>query len=336
VKKSTSNPDDPFQKTLTLEPGEVTDPIKYKSAYYILRRGESVPKTFEVAKPELLISLRNRRGYGIAQKIAQKAEERLKQTKDVQKVAQEFAAEANMSAADMVRETPFIKPQDDVPNIGSSQQFEKAIEPLNNPGDVGERTGIKNGFAVPVLVEKRDPRIPDLAEVKDKVSVAVKQEKAKSQQESTAKDILANAKTPADLKAAAAKFGLEAKAEANYKVGTPLADLGSSSVLDDPLYAAQSGQVLSSPIFLNENYLVLGVTKRTEADMAEFTKQRDSLVDTAQDTRKNQVFSDYLATLMEKMKRDGKIKIYKEVLDQLREEEPQIEIPGQPRTPPTD
>jgi hypothetical protein len=138
------------------------------------------------------------------------------------------------------------------------------------------------------------------------------------------------------LKAAAAKFGLEAKAEANYKVGTPLADLGSSSVLDDPLYAAQSGQVLSSPIFLNENYLVLGVTKRTEADMAEFTKQRDSLVDTAQDTRKNQVFSDYLATLMEKMKRDGKIKIYKEVLDQLREEEPQIEIPGQPRTPPTD
>jgi hypothetical protein len=48
------------------------------------------------------------------------------------------------------------------------------------------------------------------------------------------------------------------------------------------------------------------------------------------------VFSDYLATLMEKMKRDGKIKIYKEVLDQLREEEPQIEIPGQPRTPPTD
>jgi len=336
VKKSTSNPDDPFQKTLTLEPGEVTDPIKYKSAYYILRRGESVPKTFEVAKPELLISLRNRRGYGIAQKIAQKAEERLKQTKDVQKVAQEFAAEANMSAADMVRETPFIKPQDDVPNIGSSQQFEKAIEPLNNPGDVGERTGIKNGFAVPVLVEKRDPRIPDLAEVKDKVSVAVKQEKAKSQQESTAKDILANAKTPADLKAAAAKFGLEAKAEANYKVGTPLADLGSSSVLDDPLYAAQSGQVLSSPIFLNENYLVLGVTKRTEADMAEFTKQRDSLVDTAQDTRKNQVFSDYLATLMEKMKRDGKIKIYKEVLDQLREEEPQIEIPGQPRRPPTD
>jgi peptidyl-prolyl cis-trans isomerase D len=106
----------------------------------------------------LLVSLRNRRGYTIAQKIAQKAEERLKQTKDAQKVAQELAAEANMNAADMVRETPFVKAGDDVPNIGSSQQFEEAIAPLTNANDVGERTGIKNGFAVPLLVDKRDPR----------------------------------------------------------------------------------------------------------------------------------------------------------------------------------
>jgi len=98
----------------------------------------------------LIVSLHNRRGYTIAQKIAQKAQDRLKQTKDPQKVAQELAGEANMSAADMVRETPFVKPGDDVPKIGSSQQFEEAIAPLNNPNDVGERVGIKDGFAVPV------------------------------------------------------------------------------------------------------------------------------------------------------------------------------------------
>src|SRR6185503_9389918 len=94
VKKSLTNPDDPFQTTLDMQPGQVTDPIKYKNAYYILRRGESVPKTFEMAKPELLVSARNNRGYKIAQRIAQKAQERLKETKDPQKVAQEFAAEA--------------------------------------------------------------------------------------------------------------------------------------------------------------------------------------------------------------------------------------------------
>ena len=333
VKKSSTNPDDPFQKTLDMEPGQVTDPIKYKNAYYILRRGDSVPKTFEMAKPELLVSARNNRGYKIAQGIAQKAQDRLKETKDPQKVAQEFAAEANMSPADMVRETPFVKPGDNVPNIGSSQQFEDGIAPLNNPNDVGERTPIKDGFAIPMLVEKRDPRIPEFDEVKDKVVAAVKQEKAKSQLEQTAKDIIASAKTPADLKAAAQKYGLEAKAEANYKIGTALADLGSSTILDQPLDKAKAGEVISSPIFLNENYLVIGVTKRTEADMAEFTKQRDTLMETAQSDRKNQVFEDYLAGVQQRMKQDGDIKVYAEVLAQYQEAQPDIDLPTRPQIP---
>ena len=333
VKKSSTNPDDPFQKTLEMEPGQVTDPIKHTNAYYILRRGESVPKTFEMAKPELLISARNNRGYKIAQRIAQKAQDRLKETKDPQKVAQELAAEANMSPADMVRETPFVKPGDNVPNIGSSQQFEDGIAPLNNPNDVGERTPVKDGFAVPMLIEKRDPRIPEFDEVKDRVVVAVKQEKAKSQLEQTAKDIIAGAKTPADLKAAAQKYGLEAKAEANYKIGTALADLGASAILDQPLTNAKAGEVISAPIFLNENYLVIGVTKRTEADMAEFAKQRDTLMETAQSDRKNQVFEDYLASVKQRMKQDGDITVYNEVLAQYQAAQPDIDLPTRPQIP---
>ena len=56
-----------------------------------------------------------------------------------------------------------------------------------------------------MLVEKKDPRIPDFAEVKDKVLKAVKEEKAKAQLEDKAKELIANAKAPSDLKAAAEK-----------------------------------------------------------------------------------------------------------------------------------
>ena len=324
VKKNPNKPDDPYQKVLDLQPGEVTDAIKYKNAYYILRRGESVPKTFADARTELLVSLRNRRGYTVAQKIAQRAQDRLKETKDPQKVAQEFAAEANMAPAEMVRETPFVKPGDDVPNIGSSQQFEEAIAPLDNPNDVGERTGIKNGFAIPMLAEKKGPRIPEFDEVKDKVTQVVKTEKAKSQLEEKAKELIANAKLPGDLKAGAAKLGLEAKAEANYKLATPLGEAGSSVVLDDPLYAAKTGEVLKTPVFLNQNYVVLAVNNRTEADLAEFAKQRDSLMQSALTERKNQVFEDYLAAVQNRMEQDGTIKIYKDVLAAMQEaEEPE-------------
>jgi peptidyl-prolyl cis-trans isomerase D len=329
VKKNPNKPDDPYQQVLELQPGDVTDPIKYKNAYYILRRGEPVPKTLADAKPEILVSLRNRRGYGIAQKIAQRAQDRMKETKDPQKVAQEFAAEANMAPADMVRETPFVKPGDDVPNIGSSQQFEEVIAPLENPNDVGERTGIKNGFAIPMLVEKKGPRIPDFDEVKEKVKQAVKTEKAKSELEAKAKEVIASAKTPGDLKAAAARLGLETKAEANYKLGTPLGDSGSSSLLDEPLFDAKTGEVLKTPVFLNQNYLVIGINKRTEADLAEFAKERDSLMQSALTERKNQVFEDYLTAVQRRLESEGEITIDKDVLASIKDQEAPEAMPRQ-------
>src|SRR6185312_15855807 len=110
---------DLYDRAVHMKPGDVTDiPIRYKGDFYILRRGDVALKTFEEAKNELLVSARNRRGYDAAFAIAKKAEARLKETKDPQKVAQELAAEANMTPAEMVRETGFIKPGDDVPEIG--------------------------------------------------------------------------------------------------------------------------------------------------------------------------------------------------------------------------
>ncbi len=189
------NPNSPhglYSRVVTMEEGEVSDiPIRYGGTWYILRRGASVPKTFEQAKPELLVSARNQRGYSQAFQIATKAKARLQETKDPQKVAQELAAEANMSVADMVRETPYVKPGDDVPNIGANQQFEQALAGLNNANDVGEPTGIKGGFAIPMLVDKKDPRIPEFDEVKTKVSDAIKQQRAKEQIEQKAKDLIA-------------------------------------------------------------------------------------------------------------------------------------------------
>src|SRR5262249_47709877 len=95
-KDTPNKPHGLYSRAVHMKVGEVSDiPIRYDGNWYILRRGESVPKTFAEAKPELLVSLRNRRGYGTAFQLAQKAAAKLKETKDPQKVAQEFAPEAN-------------------------------------------------------------------------------------------------------------------------------------------------------------------------------------------------------------------------------------------------
>lgn len=318
VKKNPTKPDALYERAVDMQPGDVTDvPIKYAGNYYILRRGESVPKTFAEARQELLVSARNTQGYAAAAKLADRAQTRLKENKNPQQVAQELAAEANMTAADMVRETPFVKSGDDVPNIGNNQEFFAAIEALNNPNDLGEKTRIKEGFAIPILVEKKEPRIPEFDEVKDKVATALKQQKAREQLEQRAKEIVAAAGNAEGLKAAAEKAGLEFRTEEGYSLGSPLGEAGTSGALDDALFAMNATEITRTPLKVGDSWVVAGITKRTDADMAAFASQRDQLARSLLTERQNQVFDDYVAEVMARMKREGEIKIYDEVITQL-------------------
>jgi peptidyl-prolyl cis-trans isomerase D len=321
-----------YDRALDMEAGQVFDiPIKYSNNWYLLRRGDAVPKTFEQAKAELLVSQRNSKGYAVAQKLAERAQARLQETKDPQKVAQELAAEANMNPADMVRETPYVKPGDDVPNIGSSQQFEAAVEPLNNPNDVGEQTGVKGGFAIPILVDKKEPRIPDFEEVKTKVADALKQQRAKEQVEQVAKQLAGSLNSPGDLKAAAEKAGLESATQEGYKLGGTLGEAGTSPALDDVIYALKSGEVTKTPVRIGDHWAIVGVTNRQNADLAAFASERASLTSGMLTMRQNQVFEDYIAQVQQRMKRDGKIKIYEDVLVKIEESQP--EVPPRPQIP---
>src|SRR6185295_9442203 len=256
-KKNPNKPDGLYDRTVDMQIGEVSDiPIRYGGNWYILRRGESVEKTFAEAKPELLVSARNSRAFNGAFQLAQKAKKRLEETKDPQKVAQELAGEAHMNAADMVRETAFIKPGEDVPNIGSNQQFEQALEPLSNPKDVGEATGIKSGFAVPMLVEKREPRVPEFDEVKSKVADSIKHQRAKEQLEQKAKDIAASLTGPDAIKATGEKEGFDSAAEESFKLGSSLGKAGISTALDDLIYGMKPGDFSKTPIRVEDKWVI--------------------------------------------------------------------------------
>lgn len=334
IKKNPNKPDALYERAVDMQPGDVSDiPIKYGGNWYILRRGDAVPKTFEEAKPELLVSLRNRRGFGVAFKLATQAEKKLKEVKDVQKVAQEFAPQANMTPAEMVRETAYIKPGDDVPEIGSNQQFEAAIAPLNNAGDVGQSTGVKSGFAIPVLVDKKEPRIPDFDEVKTQIADSLKKDRARQQLEQRAKDLVASVSGPDGLKAAGVAAGFESDVEESYKLGAQLGKAGSSSTLDELIYGMKEGELQKTPVKVGDNYVIVGVQKRTDADLAEFAKQRDQLKNSMLSDRQNQVFEDYIAGVQARMKQAGKIKIYDDVLDSIEEDEPAA-APGGLNFPP--
>ncbi len=89
-------------------------------------------------------------------------------------------------------------------------------------------TGIKGGFAIPMLLEKKEPRIPEFDEVKTKVADAIKQQRAKEQLEQKAKDLAASLTSPDGIKAAGEKEGFDAGLEEGFKLGSSLGKAGSA------------------------------------------------------------------------------------------------------------
>lgn len=336
VKENPNNPSDPYQQLLKMQPGEISEPINYQGRYYILRRGEAVPKTFEDAKKEVEVSLRNRRAYTVAAELAQKVNDNLKQTKDAQKTAADFAAQANMSAQDMVRETGYVKPGDDIPNIGVSSQFEEGIVSLVNQGDVGDKIPIQNGFAIPILVDKKEPRDADFDEVKDKVAEAVKIEQARSKVEEIAKQIAGEAGSAGALTAAAQSKNLKAQDQKSFILGSPLGQGPSaitSEALEDAIYNLKVGEVTKTPVKVTDTWFVVGVTNRTEANMEDFAKQHDQLIETMLAQKRGQVFSEYLASVRQVMEGKKEIRIYQDALAKIDAKSEDDEDPTMPQFP---
>jgi peptidyl-prolyl cis-trans isomerase D len=256
----------------------------------------------------------------VAAELAQKIADAFKQNKDAQKTAAEFAAQANMSVGDMVKETAYVKPGDDVPGIGVSPQFEEGILPLENVNDVGDKTPVKEGFAVPMLVDKKEPRDAEFAEVKDQIIEVVKIEKARSQVEEIAKQVAAGSANVGALAAAAAGKSLKVQDQKSFIIGSPLGTGPTASTnkdLEDAIYAMKEGDVTKTPLKIGDNWYVVGVTKREDASNEEFAKQRDDLREQMLTQKRGEVFADYIASTRQKMEVAGSIRIYQDIVEKL-------------------
>ena len=78
---------------------------------------------------------------------------------------------------------------------------------------------------------------------------------------------------------------------------------------------------------MGDNWVVLGATNRKEADLAEFSQNRERLMETMLSAKQNQVFEDYIGTVQRRMMQEGKIKIYQNVLASIEEAEPDSALP---------
>jgi peptidyl-prolyl cis-trans isomerase D len=317
-KEAKRESDDPLNNAFSMNVGDVSQPIKKGNKYYILKVTDRRAATFEEAKPGLLRNARMTKGYSEAVNIANQAAQRFKESKDAQTVVNEINQQRGAQVASL-RETPFFTRNDAPAELSAMPELQAAVFELQNPGDIGDSVNIKDGFAVPQYVEKRDPHDPTFDEVRAKVEQRYRDDHARQMAEERARQI-GQAKTLDDMNKIAVSLGLKPDERAGVgesdSIGPLTTEEGRASV-----YKLNVGQVTTEPLKTeNDHYMVIGLVARKDADMGEaFQKEKKSLEQRLLDEKRNVVFTTYLAELQQKLKADGKIKIYQDRIDDAME-----------------
>jgi peptidyl-prolyl cis-trans isomerase D len=307
--------DDPLNRVFSMQKDELSQPTRKGDKFYILKVTDRKIPTFEESREQLLKEARVRKGYTRAVEIATEAAPKFKESKNAEAVVAEINSKYGAAVA-TVKETPFFAEGDSLPDLGAAVEFQSALFDLENQGDVTEYLSVNNGLAIAQYIDKRDPHEPVLEDVKAKVEDRYRTEKAREMAAEKARQI-AGSPTPDALKSAADAAGLKPDERAgltgNDSIGPLVSDANRRAIYD-----LKPGEITRDPIKVegSDSYVVAALISRKDADMGEqFQKERKSIEERLLDTKRNSLFSAYIARAQERLKQEGEIKVYEDRID---------------------
>jgi peptidyl-prolyl cis-trans isomerase D len=330
-KKAKRETDDPLNRVFDMTENEISAPIKKGDKFYILKVTERKIPTFEEAREQLLKEAQVSRSYTRAVEIATEAADKLKASKDPKAVAGEINARYSREVA-MVKDSPFFGPSDSPKDLNA--EFVASVFALGQPGDVADRLNVPNGFAVPQYAEKRDPHDPAFEEVKDRVEESYRTNRADEMALQQARE-LAKAGSPDGLKAAAEKMGLKTDERTGITGSDSFGPL-TSEYDRKRVYALKEGEVTKEPIKPSgaNSYAVVALISRKDPVMGEeFQKDQKSIRDRLLGDRKEILFSTFIADTQKRLKDEGKIEIFYDVIEAAIGPAQPLQRPGAPLAP---
>jgi peptidyl-prolyl cis-trans isomerase D len=307
--------DDPLNRVFNMQKDEISQPTKKGDRFYILKVTDRKLPTFEESKEQLLKEARMRKGYTKAVEIATDAEQKFKETQNADNVVAEINKNYGTQVA-TVKETPFFVEGDTLPDLGAASELEAAIFDLEKTGEFTERLGLSEGFVIAQYTERRDPHEPVFDEVKTKVEDRYRADRARELALERARQFC-QAKSPDALKAAAESAKLKVDERAGLTGGESIGPLISEADRA-AVYKLNPNEVTREPIKVSDsdNYVVVGLMSRKDADMGEaFQKERKSIEERLQQGRRESFFSAQIAAIQKKLKSEGRITIYQDVID---------------------
>jgi peptidyl-prolyl cis-trans isomerase D len=289
----------------SLKPGEVSLVIQTPYGFHILKVDdvqEASTQPLEKVKDQIEALLKNRKASDLAYDLADQAYAAASKDKKLDG----FAREKKLK----IRETPLFSDQD---KVDLDPKLKTAALSLSK-GDISPSLRAGETFAVLQVVEKDEPRIPELKEVEGKVSEALRKEKQDEKALARARELLEKLKKGDSLKTLASQEKLRVEETGFFPRGSVPPKFSASEDLRTALASlSPKNPYPPGPVSHNGKYSILYLKEIKDIDKEQFNSQKENYRRALLQAKQERVLAQWLDALLEKAKAKGEYKAIQEV-----------------------
>jgi peptidyl-prolyl cis-trans isomerase D len=278
-----------------MQPGQTSELVKSQYGFHIIRvtdRKPEVIRPLEEVRAEIQERLTTTKANRLISDQAARLAPSIKSASDLDSGAAEVGAKVTTSE--------FFANQSSVPGLGPAPQVSDAAFRLKDT-EVAGPVDTQRGPAFLALAAKKDPYVPALDEVKERVRDDLIRTRAVEMSRQRAGEIAATLRSARDFSAAAKGLGLEAKDTTLIARGSPLPEVGTSKDVDAVAFSLPVGGV-SAPVTTNDATVIVKVTERDDVTPEELKKDRETFRAELLSERRERFFSSYMIKARDRTK----------------------------------
>ena len=278
-----------------MQPGQTSDLVRSQFGFHIIRviekkAGETRP--LDEVRAQIQEQLAQQQADLQVSQRAEQLQARIKDPGDLTEAAGEQGL--------MVQESGFFQRGDPVPGLGNAPQVSAAAFTLGDNA-VSGALAAQRGAVFITVSGKKDPYVPKLEEVKERVRQDAIRAKASELSRARAAEVAAALKSAPNFAAAAKAQGLEAKDTDIVTRGAALPDVGASAEVDKAAFSLPVGGV-SGAIATPNGTVIVKVVQRDVITPEQVKAGSETFRAELLNERRNQFFNAYMGKAKERMK----------------------------------
>ena len=289
----------PIEKIIfVLAKGAVSDPVETPAGFQIFKAEDLKPEKTESLKeatPEITNILKTEKAKSEAAKIADRDREKALSGTELSKVAEESGVKMTVSNWLAAGET--------LPEIGENQEFYKNAFALA-PKDVSPVIEGKNGYYLVRLKARQEPATPPLDTVRDQIEKNLKESKAYELASQKGNSLLEQLKKEKDISKLAQTGDLKIEDTGWFpRSSQQLPKIGELAELKGGPISLSAQKPIPERLYTQKDAVYVLTFKDSQpADMAQFEKDKATLMKQAQGEARQSVLVKFLDNLKAKAK----------------------------------